>query len=45
MELREVTYLAVALRICVAFILGGILGLERGLKQRPAGLRTYMRYV
>lgn len=42
MELREVTYLAVALRIAVAFVLGGILGLERGLKQRPAGLRTYM---
>ncbi len=42
MELREVTYLAVALRISVAFVLGGILGLERGLKQRPAGLRTYM---
>ena len=42
MELREVTYLAVALRIAVAVILGGILGLERGLKHRPAGLRTYM---
>ena len=42
MELREVTYLAVILRITVAFLLGGILGLERGLKQRPAGLRTHM---
>ena len=42
MELREVTYLAVALRIVVAVILGGLLGLERGLKNRPAGLRTYM---
>ena len=42
MELREVTYLAVALRIAAAVILGGILGLERGLKHRPAGLRTYM---
>lgn len=42
MELREVTYLAVVLRITVAFLLGGILGLERGLKQRPAGLRTHM---
>lgn len=42
MELREVTYLAVILRIAVAFLLGGILGLERGLKQRPAGLRTHM---
>lgn len=42
MELREVTYLAVALRIVLAVIVGGLLGLERGLKNRPAGLRTYM---
>lgn len=42
MELREVTYLAVALRITAAFLMGGVLGLERGLKQRPAGLRTHM---
>ena len=42
LELREVTYLAVALRIVTAVVIGGILGLERGLKNRPAGLRTYM---
>ena len=42
MALREVTYLAVILRIVVAVIFGGILGMERGLKNRPAGLRTYM---
>ena len=42
MELREVTYLAVFLRIFAAVIVGGILGLERGMKNRPAGLRTYM---
>jgi len=42
MEIREVTYLAVALRITVAVIVGGLLGLERGMKNRPAGLRTYM---
>ena len=42
MELREVTYLAVALRVFAAVIIGGILGLERGMKNRPAGLRTYM---
>jgi len=42
MELREVTYLAVALRVVAAVIVGGILGLERGMKNRPAGLRTYM---
>ena len=42
MDIREVTYLAVALRILTAIILGGLLGLERGLKNRAAGLRTYM---
>ena len=42
MELREVTYLAVALRIFAAVLIGGILGMERGMKNRPAGLRTYM---
>lgn len=42
MEIREVTYLAVALRIVAAVIIGGLIGLERGLKNRPAGLRTYM---
>ena len=42
MELREVTYLAIALRIVTAVIVGGLIGLERGLKNRPAGLRTYM---
>ena len=42
MELREITYLAVGLRILAAVIIGGFLGLERGMKNRPAGLRTYM---
>ena len=42
MELREVTYLAVAIRIFAAVLIGGVLGLERGMKNRPAGLRTYM---
>ena len=42
MDIREVTYLAVALRIVLAVVVGGLLGLERGLKNRPAGLRTYM---
>lgn len=42
MELREVTFLSVVLRITAALILGGCIGLERGLKNRPVGLRTYM---
>ncbi len=40
--LREVTLLSVVLRILVAIVAGGLIGLERGLKNRPAGLRTYM---
>ena len=42
MAIREVTYLAVILRIFAAVLIGGLLGLERGLKNRAAGLRTYM---
>lgn len=39
---REVTYFAVILRILAAVIIGGVIGMERGMKNRPAGLRTYM---
>ena len=42
MEIREVTYWAIALRILIAILAGGLLGLERGMKNRPAGMRTYM---
>lgn len=42
MEIREVTYIAIVLRIFAAVIVGGIIGLERELKNRAAGLRTYM---
>lgn len=42
MELRELTYLGVTLRILSAIVLGGLLGMERGMKKRPAGMRTYM---
>ena len=40
--LRAVTPIAVTVRIFAAVIIGGLLGLERGLKNRPAGMRTYM---
>ena len=42
MELRELTYLGVTLRIVSAILVGGLLGLERGMKKRPAGMRTYL---
>ena len=42
MVFRTVTLAAVALRILTALLIGGALGMERGMKNRPAGLRTYM---
>lgn len=42
LELRELTYMAIGVRILAALVLGGVIGLERGMKNRPAGLRTYM---
>ena len=40
--IRDVTYLAVILRILAAVLLGGMIGLEREMKNRAAGLRTYI---
>lgn len=39
MELNELT---IAVRLLLAVLCGGVLGLERTRKRRPAGLRTYM---
>jgi len=40
--LREVTSISVLLRIFSAVLIGGVIGIDRGRKKRPAGLRTYM---
>ena len=40
--IREITLLSVVLRVITAVIVGGLIGIERGMKNRPAGLRTYM---
>jgi putative Mg2+ transporter-C (MgtC) family protein len=40
--IRELTLLAVLVRSFLSTVLVGIIGLERGIKNRPAGLRTYM---
>lgn len=42
LTIRELTLGGIILRILVSVVLGGIIGLERGMKNRPAGLRTYM---
>lgn len=39
---HEITEFSVVVRILAAIIVGGLIGLERGMKNRPAGLRTYM---
>lgn len=41
-ELREITYLSIAIRIALAALMGGVFGLEREMRSRAAGLRTYM---
>ena len=40
--LKEVNALSTFLRLALALLCGGILGMERGKKNRPAGFRTYM---
>lgn len=40
--LQDVNALSTAFRIFLAMIVGGILGFEREIRNRPAGFRTYM---
>ena len=40
--LRELNTVSVFLRLLLAMVLGGLIGLERGFKGRPAGFRTYL---
>ena len=40
--LRELNMGSVLLRLFLAMLFGGMIGLERGRKRRPAGFRTYM---
>jgi len=42
LALREITELSIVVRILIAILIGGLIGMERGMKNRPAGLRTYM---
>jgi len=42
MVFHEITRQAVVVRIFAAIVIGGLIGMERGMKNRPAGLRTYM---
>ena len=42
MALRELSMLEIVIRILIAVVFSGIIGMERGLKNRAAGFRTYM---
>ena len=39
---REVNIASMVLRLVLALLLGGLIGMERERKKRPAGFRTYM---
>ena len=38
LSLRDLTYTEIAIRIILSVLFGGILGMERGMKNRGAGL-------
>ena len=40
--LRELNMVSMTLRIVLAMLMGGLIGLDREHKKRPAGFRTYM---
>lgn len=42
LNLNELNFITIVFRMFLAIIIGGIIGLERDLKQRAAGIRTHM---
>lgn len=40
--LRAFNFTSICVRLVLAMVFGGIIGVERGIRRRPAGLRTYM---
>lgn len=40
--IRELNTWSIIIRVLLSLIIGGLLGMERGRKNRPAGFRTYM---
>ena len=39
---RQLDMLGIAVRLCLAVLCGGVIGLERSIKHRPAGFRTHI---
>lgn len=40
--LRDISFLSVAVRLILTVICGGLIGIERAYKRRPAGMRTHI---
>lgn len=40
--LQDLNTTSIIVRLCLSTLIGGILGIERGFKNRPAGFRTYI---
>lgn len=41
-SLRELNFPSLVLRLLLAMLCGGVIGMEREYRRRPAGFRTYM---
>lgn len=39
---EELNFMTILLRLAIAMLIGGMIGLERGLNNQPAGMRTYI---
>ena len=44
-SLRDINVLSVSVRMLLAVICGGVIGIEREFKRRPAGFRTHIPSV
>ena len=40
--IRDMSFLSVSIRLLLAMICGGVIGIEREFKRRPAGFRTHI---
>lgn len=39
---RDMSFIAIGVRLCLAVVCGGVIGIEREYKRRPAGFRTHI---
>lgn len=40
--IREMSFVGITIRLCLAVVCGGLIGVEREYKRRPAGFRTHI---